>query len=194
MGFADVLQFDEALHTYTLGNRRLPSVTQVLQPLADFSMVPKAVLDAKRDLGQRVHLACQLDDEDDLDEASVEVDVRPYLSAWRRFLVESGAEVLNNEQRVCDPNVGYAGTLDNVLLMQGAKWVVDKKTCIAVPLAVGPQTAAYMQALHDPSVTRRAAVRLRPDGSYRFDQLTAPDDWSAFLACLCLQRFKEKNQ
>ena len=192
MGARD-LTFDEATHTYRVGGARVPSVTQILAPLSSFEGIPAAVLEAKRDLGQRVHFACQLDDEDDLDESSIEHDVEPYLDGWRRFLRETGAVVLHNEQRVAERGLMYAGTLDNVLLINGAKWLTDKKTSFALPMAVGPQTAAYMRALADPTVTHRAALRLRADGSYRFDPLNGVNDWSVFMACLTLHRFKESQ-
>lgn len=193
MGAPDRLTFDEATHSYRLGGSPVPGVTQILKPLSSFEGIPAHVLEAKRDLGQRVHLACQLDDEDDLDEASVESDVEPYLDGWRSFLRESGAVVVHNELKVVEPGLRYAGTLDNVLLLNGERWLVDKKTCIALPIAVGPQTAAYLRALADPTVTRRAALRLRPDGTYRFDPLTGADDWSAFMACRALHHFKESH-
>lgn len=188
------LIFDEERHAYWLGGARLPSVTEILAPLSDFSGIAPAVLEAKRDLGHRVHLACQLDDEDDLDEASVEEDVGPYLDAWRRFLVESGAQVLHNEQRVYSRVMQYAGTLDNVLQLNGAKWLVDKKTSLHTPIAAGPQTAAYLYALNDPTVTHRAAIRLRPDGTYRFDPLTGADDFTVFVSCLSIHRFKQQHK
>lgn len=195
MGANDkLLTFDEATHRYTLCGMAVPSVTQILSPLVDLAGIRADVLEAKRDLGSRVHLACQLNDEDDLDEASVEADVAPYLAAWRRFLLESGAKVLANEQQVGEPLLMYAGTLDNVLELNGAKWVVDKKTSFATPMSAGPQTAAYQRALGDTSITRRAAIRLRPDGTYRFDPLNGADDWSTFVACLTLHRFKEAHR
>lgn len=194
MGARDSLTFDEATHTYRLLGGVVPGVTQILRPLADFSGVPAATLEAKADLGRRVHLACQLDDENDLDETSVEDDVAPYLAGWRAFLRDTGAEVLENERRVAEPMLMYAGTLDNVLLLNGKKWLVDKKTSFALPAAVGPQTAAYQRALGDNTVTHRGALRLRADGAYRFDPLTGADDWAVFMACLTLHRFKEAHQ
>ena len=187
------LTFDEALHEYRLGGVRVPSVTQLLAPLCSFEGIPTSVLEAKRALGQRVHFACQLDDEDDLDESSVDDDVRGYLEGYRRFRRETGATVLLNEQRVVDHVMRFAGTLDRVLLIASVKWLVDLKTCIATPIAVGPQTAAYLRALADPSVTHRAALRLRPDGTYRFDPLNGADDWTTFMACVALHRFKESH-
>jgi hypothetical protein len=194
MGARDILTFDEATHTYRLLGGVVPGVTQILRPLNNFAGIPPAVLEAKADLGRRVHFACQLDDEDDLDESSVEEDVAPYLAGWRAFLRDTGAVVLANEQRVAEPLFMYAGTLDNVLLLNGKKVLTDKKTSFTLPMAVGPQTAAYQRALGDASVTHRAALRLRADGTYRFDPLTGADDWAVFMACLTLHRFKESHQ
>lgn len=185
--------FDEASHTYWCGSQRIPGVTEVLRPLVNFDRVPPAVLAAKADLGRRVHFAAQLHDEDDLDEASIEPDVLPYLEAYRRFLAETGAVIVNNEARVFSPVYRYAGTLDRVLLLNGQHWMVDLKTSLVTPATVGPQTAAYLRALDNPAVTHRAALRLRPDGTYRLDPLTDPNDFSLFLACLTIHRHLEST-
>ena len=56
---------------------------------------------------------------------------------------------------------------------------------------VGPQTAAYLQAKGDPSITRRAALLLGDDGKYRLREFKNPNDWPVFLACLSIHRFKK---
>lgn len=194
MGARDQLTFDEATHTYRLLGAVVPSVTQVLAPLVNFAGIPAGVLEAKRELGRQVHYACQLLDEDDLDTDSVTEEIEPYLAAYRQFKVDTGALVLLNEMQVAEPMLQYAGTLDRVLVINRVRYLVDLKTCIATPIAVGPQTAAYLRALGDTSVTHRAALRLRPDGTYRLDTLTGADDWSCFMACLALHRFKESHR
>lgn len=195
MGAVDkLLTFDPESHTYHFMGTPVPSVTTILRPLNDFSHIRPEVLAAKADLGTRVHEACHFLDEDDLDEETIEVDVEPYLEAWKRFKAETGAVVIASELRVFEPMNLYAGTLDNVLQINGTKWIVDKKTADHVPVSVGPQTAAYLRALGDTSITHRAVVRLHPDGTYHFDPLTGANDWSVFMACLAIHRFKEKNQ
>lgn len=188
-----MLTFDEASHTYRHGGALVPGVTQILAPLVNLAGIPRDVLEAKRRLGQDVHYACQLLDEDDLDESSVDDNVAPYVAAYRRFKVDTGALVLLNEHQVFEPALRYAGTLDRVLVLNRQRWLVDLKTCISTPIAVGPQTAAYLRALRAPDVTHRGALRLRPDGTYRLDPLTGADDWSTFLAALTLHRFRETH-
>lgn len=187
------LTFDEPTHTYRVGGSLVPGVTQVLAPLARLAGIPDDVLEAKRRLGSQVHLACQLDDEDDLVEDSVPEAARGYLQAYRLFRRETGVVVVRNECRVYEPVLGYAGQLDRVLRIGAVQWLVDLKTSIATPLSAGPQTAAYLRALNDPAVTHRAALRLRADGTYRFDPLSGTDDASVFVACLTLHRFQEKH-
>lgn len=189
-----MLEFDERQHVYRLQGREIPGVTQVLAPLVDFSQVPPAILEAKRDLGSRVHLATHLDDEQDLDETSVEDDVRPYLEAWRHFLRVSGAKVMLTEKRVLHESMEYAGTLDNVLVIEGQRWLIDKKTSISLPHAVGPQTAAYKAALGPAYAdVRRAALRLGADGKFKFNALSDPFDWAVFVACLTLHNFRKRH-
>lgn len=187
------LAFDESSHTYSIGGSMLPSVTQILQQLTDFSRVPPDVLAAKAALGTRVHAACEYDDEGDLDESSVDADVEPYLQGYRRFLADTRARVVCNEQRVWHATYRYAGTLDRVMIIDGERWLIDIKTSIATPATAGPQTAAYLAALGDRSVTRRGALRLRPDATYRLDALTGADDWSVFLACLTIHNWRMIN-
>lgn len=188
---AQLLKFDEATHSYTWDGVPVPGVTEVLRPFVDFSRIDPRVLAAKADLGRRVHVACQFDDENDLDETSVEDDVAPYLAAYRKFRTDTGAIVIANERKVFEPLFRYAGTLDRILAIANDHWLVDLKTAFTTPMSAGPQTAAYQRANADFTINRRAALRLRPDGTYRFDPLNNPDDWSAFLACLTVHRFKE---
>lgn len=188
-----MIDFDEATHTYRVGGQVRPSVTQILRPIVDFSAVPPGVLQAKSDLGVRVHRATELDDADDLEESSVGDDVRPYLQAWRDYLRDTGAVVLLSEGRVYNPGANYCGTLDRVLDIDGAEWLVDIKTSAQVHRAVGPQTAAYEQALGWRGPLRRGVVQLRPDGSYRFRELHDPRDWVIFQACNLIFRTNQEN-
>lgn len=192
---SDALHFDEADHVYSVGGVVLPSVTQLLKPIApDFSMVPPDVLERKRALGVAVHLACELLDNgelDDLDEVLV-----PYVDAWQLFKQQTGALILLNEQRLHHPALMYAGTLDRLASLLGGVWMLDIKTAAEPAPVYGPQLAGYTEllrandkALREP--IRRGTVHLRPDGTYRLHEYKQPNDLAAFMACLSLNQWKE---
>lgn len=198
----DVLQFDEADHVYTLGGRVLPSVTQIIAPLRpDLTMIPPDVLERKRALGTAVHLACELDDYDELDEDALDDELRPYLAAWRKFKADTGAVILLNEQRLHHPTLGYAGTLDRLAetrsMHAGEPCLIDLKTSADPVPSYGVQTAGYAELLRAAGgvpVYRRCTVHLRPDGLYRMHQYANPNDEAAFRACLSIFNWKESAQ
>lgn len=187
--------FDEATHTYTLNGRRLPSVTQLLAPIGmDFSMVPADVLEAKRQLGTAVHQACELDDDDDLDEDSLPDALRPYLAAWRKFKADTGALVLDNERKLFHASLGFAGTLDRRVTMRGDLWLLDLKTSAEPHASYGVQLAGYEVLLQHSEPHRRGTVHLRDDGTYRLHEFNNPNDAACFRALLSLHHWKESTK
>ena len=187
------LVFSEATHTYTWAGQVVPSVTGILRPLSDYSRINPEVLEIARDRGTRVHLATELDDAGNLDEASVTDDVAPYLAAWRKFKADRGVVVLEAEARVYHGAHRYAGTLDRVLgLDDGHEYLCDLKATAQIMSAVGPQTAAY-HAAYGVEKLRRAVLQLKADGTYRWVELKNPRDWIVFQACLLVHRFKQES-
>jgi hypothetical protein len=190
------VQFDAATHTYTLGGRKLPSVTQVLGPLEDYSMVPPDLLEAARIRGQHVHEACDLFDRDELDWQSLDLQLVPFVEAWRNFLHESGAVVIASEVRVVHAQLGYAGSPDKVLSWGKRIVVPDLKATAIVPRTVGAQTAAYAQAyqaMHGCRVPDRYCIHLK-DGKYTTHPRRSPTDWTLFLSALNCHNFKEQHR
>lgn len=211
--------FDEASHVYRLDGHRLPSVTEILAPIKpDFSMVPPAVLEAKRAFGTAVHLACELDDLGELDDDATDPAVMSCVQAWRRFRSDTGATVVMNEQRLYHPALRFAGTLDRLayLRMKGddqpSTWLLDIKTGAEPMPSFGVQLAGYrllLTAQEDPGPLssafgeafrsigadsiKRASVHLDASGGYRFHEYRDPADEATFMACLAIHRFKEKH-
>ena len=189
------LAFNEERHEYRLGGQRLPSVTEVLDPINELDGIPRDVLRAAADFGTHVHIACELHDAGTLDRDQLDPALEPYLQAWEKFLADTGAKVLANEERVCHP-IGYAGTLDRVIELRGKRHVADLKTSAAVPRTVGPQTAAYREAWlqcrkRDLCLSViRYCVHLKPDGTFRLHKLTDPSDWSIFVSALNIWRWR----
>lgn len=193
------LTFDPATHTYRLGGQVVPSVTQLLDPIRpDFSMVPAHVLEAKRALGTAVHLACELDDEGDLDDESLDPVLAPYVAAWRKFKADTGAEVLMNEQRLAHTALRFAGTLDRLVRVRGGDvYLIDLKTSVSMAASFGVQLAGYQLLLDESAFTTkltRKGLQLKDDGTYKLVPFNNPNDVAAFRACLSIFHWKESQK
>jgi hypothetical protein len=186
MQSAAELTFDADSHVYRYAGRVVPSVTQVLSILNDFSNVDGELLEAARTRGRHVHAMIDLENRGQLDEEALDGELLPYLDQWRLFLRESGFIVTASETQVYHKALGYAGTAD-VGSMQGTSWVLDIKTG-SMPRSVGAQLAAYQQAL-EPRPRRRLCLILNPDG-YRLHECKRLSDFSLFQSCLNIWRFQ----
>jgi hypothetical protein len=182
-----VIDFDPQAHTYKVDGEHYPSVTQVLTSagLIDTTWyTPEAC-----QLGTYVHQALHLMDTGELDEATLDPALRPYLDGWFKFLTDSRAEVMAMEYPVANTCHRYAGTLDRWLLWNGDV-IVDIKTGAAEPWHA-LQTALYARCLKVNA--RRACVYLPGDGSYKAVAHTNPNDESVGLAAVALHHWKTNN-
>lgn len=187
------LEFREDIHEYRVNGRVLPSVTTVLGILQDFGAVPADVLARAAEFGSHVHQAVDLDNQGVLDEDALDPALRPYVTDWRQFLIDTDGRVVGSELRMADPALGFAGTADAVIKIKGKPVLVDVKTGL-VPRTVGPQTAAYAHLFNllaplTMRVKRRLCVQLTGEG-YRMTECKNPADWSVFMSCLNILRFK----
>lgn len=186
------LQFDPATHTYTWAGQIVPSVTQLLRPVADYSAVDPEVLAAASHRGTRVHAGCEYIDQGG-SLVALDEDIRPFLEAYTKWKADAQPVILLSEQQVYNGMHRYAGTLDRLVAIGDDEWLLDIKTGNKVIGAVGPQTAAYEAALNYGKPLRRGFLQLKGDGTYRLRELTSPRDWPVFLSCLLINRFKQEN-
>ena len=186
-----MLTFDEPTHTYRWNGVIVPSVTTIIKPLTSFDGIPPDVLERKRQIGVAVHYACELIDQNRLDASSVAPEIAGYLVAYREFLAAKKPEWALIESRVYHP-IGFAGTLDCAGEMDGGPALLDRKTGPESP-AIGVQLAAYLKAANLPPNTRRYALHLREDGTYRLVEHTDRNDWPTFLSCLNLHNWRTKH-
>lgn len=185
------LVFDPEKHQYRYGGVVVPSVTQVLSILQDFSQIDPGTLEWKANLGTQVHAATELDDSDNLGEYDQQIG--GYIEAWRRFKRETGFRPVHIEQKVFHKKHMYAGTLDRIGVMGSKNVLVDIKTTSVINLAtVGPQTAAYAEAWGFHGM--RFVVQLKPDGKYKLEPCKNKMDFQVFLNCLNLWRWKEQHK
>lgn len=191
-----MLDFDQATHAYSIQGVRVPSVTQILEDtgIVDFSFIPRETREMALHRGSMVHLACQLYDERDLADGSVDQAIVPYLNAWKRFLVESGFVIEEIEQRGFNERFRYAGTADRIGRLNGMPTIVDIKTN-QIPNAIRLQLAAYCEFRRFPTTIGRAGVELHADETYRL--VTIPvkqhtQDFNDFCCALRVYQLKRE--
>lgn len=190
-----MLTFDDATHTYRHGEKVVPSVTQCLAKLHDFSLVPKDVLEAACHRGSYVHTLTEYHDQGDLDPASIG-EYAGYLNAWIRFCADHKAVWHGIEVRGYSERYGFAGTWDRHGMLGKSQFIVDVKTSQASHPVWGLQTCAYRQLLAETQPTwmlaRRATVQLRQDGTYKFIEWSDPTDWTTYQSLLNLINWSSK--
>jgi hypothetical protein len=196
IGTPFLLEFDEPTHSYKLDGRPVPGVTSVLDPLQKLDDIPPDVLAAAAEFGQHVHQACHLHNLDDLDWQSLDPRLALYVEGYRNFLADTGFQVIHSEKRVASKRCQYAGTLDLFGLLQRRPSMIDIKSTAALPRIVGPQTAAYSEALTETTgekAARRYCLHLGPHlgaRAYKLVEQKNPQDFTVFVSALNIYRWR----
>lgn len=182
------LIFDEAAHTYTLGDRQLPSVTTILKDVGLLGDMPKFSDDYSMTRGSFVHKACEMVDLDTLDEEQLDPALVGYVAAYKRFRAEMDIKWTEIEKPRHDAALGFAGTPDRVAV--GV--VVDLKT--GAPQAWhGPQLAAYTMLAHTAgasTLVKRYGLYLSAHGTYKLKRYENRSDFDVFRAAVIIYNAK----
>lgn len=174
------LQFDHASHTYRLGDRVLPSVTQVVRAVLPYRH-PADEWYLQR--GTMIHKAAALMLRGELDETSIDPRISGHVEAVRKAISEmqldfKGARI---EVPMASP-LGYAGTPD-IVLRNGL--VVDWKSSVEPQVLL--QLGGYLLLAGGKSC---ASVELRENGTYRFEQHDSRRAKGLFLNALSIFQWK----
>lgn len=190
-----MLTFNEERHEYRFNGVIVPSVTQILAPLVDYSKVPEAQMRAAQELGSMVHKTTELYDLGVLDEDDLDPILAQYLEGWKRFREDVGFVPDTVEKQMYHPLFQYCGTSDRTGTIRGRKAVLDIKKMMSLGPVIGLQLAAYqeMHNLEGAGIEARYALGLRPDGSYRLQEYADPTDLPAFMSLLTLRNWKVRN-
>lgn len=190
------IQLDAEKHEYTVDGVKLPSVTEIIEPAKPY--IPRDKLEAGAARGIAVHEACEFIDSGF--EADIDPAVEGYAQGYKRFLAQTGAEVLKSEYRVANPPVGYAGTMDRLMRWQDEIINVDIKSGV-IARWMGLQLAAYSYAYWlmtsgDPKVKppKGFVLQLFEDGTYKLHEFKDQrGDYDVFLGLVRLWKWKEKQ-
>lgn len=192
---ANQLSFDPEKHEYRLDGVRLPSVTECLK--AGGLIESDWYTEAARVRGKAVHAACHYHDEKDLNESMLDERILPYLSAWRKFLKESGFKITIIEKSYAHFCFQYAGTPDRIGYLNDKLTVLDIKTGAIQPWAA-LQTAAYAELYmeqdgHAGIELERCALRLSDDGTYSLKMFKDFGDFPMFANALAIYKWRLNN-
>lgn len=191
------LRFDPVEHRYFVGDVEYPSVSSIIAPLVDYSMVPEARLEFARDRGTAVHLACHLDDIGELDEDSVDQEhVLPRLTAWRKFKADFKPKIVFSEMAMFrhDDVYRFAGTPDRAMEIGRLKVVGDIKNVAEMSPVTGVQLSGYELLLAGAVGFRakdRWGIQLRGNGTYR--RVIYPVETPTFASLHTLKNWSIKH-
>lgn len=195
-----MFKFDEPTHTYTLDGVRLPSVSDIIAPLKDFSGIPEKTLEYARDRGKAVHRATELYDKGVTFDLGADAEViEPYLNGWLKFRAAHPSLAWDRiEVSDYHPTLGYAGTPDRSGWIGKTRVHVDIKATAKESPATGVQLAGYELLDRDVSVDYnrvkvvRWGVRLLKDGTYRKTEYK--DERVTFRSLLNIYRWRQVNE
>ena len=152
-----MLEFNEYKHIYKYRNIEIPSVSAILGPI-DFASLPAQVvirIKEAADRGSRVHKFIETFMVDNL-EVKYSPDIECYINSFKEFLkdTESTYESIQCEAKVCsidNPHIPekllgcpFAGTIDNICILNGKRSIIDYKTSTQVKKRHRLQIGAYM--------------------------------------------------
>lgn len=175
--------FDEATHTYRLDGKVIPSVTQILKPLYDFSFAKPDVLSRAASFGTALHKACELHLLGDLDTETLDENLKLPLSAF----VKWAESALAGECFVCEtslyhPRLKYAGTPDIIIDGQA---IVDIKSRPFNEKTDPLQLVAYEHMWmntdgHSSGPYKHIVLELKQDGTFVETSARRPKTWEKF--------------
>jgi len=185
------VDFEEERHIYTLGGFKLPSVTQIMEPMSLilYATVPDNTLNTAADRGTRVHeqvsnyVLYGIEETDD--------DTEPYVHAFLDFQRDFNPTWLASEYRCYHKTMRYAGTIDLIGYIDpdddSGVDVVDLKCTAAFhSVMLATQIGAYAEALksHGVPVRNRYGLQLLNTGKYRFERVD--DGYKTFLHSMAI--------
>ena len=203
------VEFDPVTHTYWHNGRILPSVTQVIGQWVRVpvgggywlntytgTVISDATMIAAQDRGSAVHIgAAAIISGSGISWSDVPEDLAPWLRQVEAWASAGQVSLITGEIPLCDPVLGFAGTLDAFIRDErfSVPVLVDFKTSNNV-VGVGPQTAAYERLLRVNGIYRgrvlRKVLKVRPDG-FSYEDAGKATDFNVFQCMLVTHKYKE---
>ena len=165
------VKFDKVTHTYTVGGKKLPSVTQIMRPLSEqhYADIPHEIMENARQRGTRVHEAIEI-----YDMFGAETDdkeIRPYLVGYRmaqelhKFHPKFSEQIMACEE--------YCGTVEIIAKMKDDLIIIDLKATSKINFELlEVQLAGYMRLARENNhaIERTYVLQVKPY-AFRFVEI-----------------------
>lgn len=192
-----VLKFKTEGHRYWLEyedgtTEDIPSVSDILRPLENYSMVNPALLARACEYGTNVHKAIELWLKGALDEDTLDDGLRKPLSGvkeWFRPYIVSGAQ-FEAEERRYHPKLMYAGMVDLVIRDDA---IFDFKTRRFNPIVDPVRLAAYKGLYPDFPPLKTNVLEIDIEGNCKPVNAYHVQAWGVFRKLLDFYNFKKRN-
>lgn len=191
-----MLTFDETKHQYKFDGVVIPSVTQVIKDagLVNLDWISKELLEAKADLGTKVHTTTELYDAGVLNMDELHPTLKSYLDSWIKFRQDYDFTPIEIELEGFHPIYRYAGRIDRIGSMKKCPLVLADIKSGTVQKTHAIQTAGYEELYNygkkrSEQIKKRLAVYLSPEG-YKVKEYNSQTDKSVFLSCLTISNYK----
>jgi len=184
---AKTYTFDEETHTHRIGGQKVPGITTVIDPLYDWSGIPKHILEAAKQYGSAVHKVVELYCTDSLDVEVLDPSLRPVLTAFPQWLKDYGFNKSDFivELPMGDPALRYAGIPD--LILDG-KLIVEIKSRafnqLSDPLQLVAQENLWIKNSGARTKYEHRVLEIRQDGSYKYTKANDKQSWPRFRKLL----------
>jgi len=189
---SEILHLDPVSHAYTLGNRILPSVTEIIRTAGLMGEWGQNDEESML-LGRFVHEAAHLLDTGNYDHESGENQPwKLHLEQYERFKADTGFKVKKSELSVYHPQFFYAGTLDKIGMLNDCIVILDLKTGARMPWH-DIQVAAYANVYRAESIAKCFQLYLTPFNYYLREVSGLYAAFQVFLAALSIYRWKEEH-
>jgi len=190
-------EFDETKHEYRMDGRSVPSVTQILSVVQDFSSIPPEQLRIAAEWGSAVHEYLQLYDAGELDLKKADPRMLPIIDAWERMKIARGwVNPLISEEKYYSEKYRFAGKLDRLFKSGDVYTLIDFKT--GDHQYTDLQTSAYLHLVRENYAMIRAdrmMIHFDIDGKVRSETYPMSDFKKDFSDFLCIMRtFQIKNK
>lgn len=150
---------------------RVSKVLKVTRQCDDYTSVDPYY----RDLGIATALAIKFDLSGNLDESSVDADVKPRLEAWRTFVRETDYKPIHCELSLYSPSMDICGTPDHYGILSRKPGILDTK-CTKLPKKWWKKQLHFYRRLIDENkigpVEWIKALMLKPDATYEVEEFS----------------------